>query len=226
MKTEELPMSALHLEEAVGATRSDSVYERLREAIVTGRARPNERLIESELADRLQVSRTPIRESLQRLAAEGLVVTRRRGWVVLEHTSAEIREIYEARAALEGYCARLAAERATEAQLKEIASFHRGDPKRILKSSRQHLVEVNDRFHDAIIVAAQNERLAEMIRRKRAYYFNFRIAQLYSDEEAKASIAGHQAIVRALLHRDPNRAEREMREHIDLALTVILAKLH
>jgi len=218
-------MSALHLERAVSAMRSDDVYERLREAIVTGRARPNERLIEAELAERLQVSRTPIRESLQRLAAEGLVVSRRRGWVVLEHTSTEIREIYEARAALEGYCARLAAERATEAQLKEIASLHRGDPKRILKSSRQHLVEVNDRFHDAIVAAAQNKRLADMIRRNRTFYFTFRIAQLYSDEEADASIAGHLAIVRALLQRDSNRAERAMRAHINLALAVILAKL-
>lgn len=225
MNTEESPMSALHIQRCVAATRSDDVYERLREAIVTGRARPNERLIEAELADQLEVSRTPIRESLQRLAAEGLVVSRRRGWVVLEHTSAEIREIYEARAALEGYCARLAAERATAAQLKEIAALHRGDLKRIVKSSRQHLVEVNDRFHDAIIAAAQNERLAHMSRRNRTYYFNFRIAQLYSDEEVNASIAGHQAIVRALLHRDPDRAECEMRAHIDLALTVILAKV-
>lgn len=211
------------VERTVAPTRSDDVYERLRGAILTGRARPNERLIEAELADRLQVSRTPIRESLQRLAAEGLVVSRRRGWVVLEHTSVEIREIYEARAALEGYCARLAAQRATDAQLKAIASLHH--PKRNLKSSRQHLVEINDRFHDAILAAAQNERLADMIRRNRTYYFTFRIAQLYSDEEADASIAGHQAIVRALLQRDANRAEREMRAHIDLALAVILAKL-
>jgi DNA-binding GntR family transcriptional regulator len=225
MNTEEFPMSALHLEKPVAATRSDDVYERLREDIVTGRARPNERLIEVELADRLQVSRTPIREGLQRLAAEGLVVSRRRGWVVLEHTGAEIREIYEARAALEGYCARLAAERASDAQLKDIASFHRDEAKRILKSSRQHLVEVNDHFHDAIVAAAQNRRLADMIHRNRAYYFNFRIAQLYSDDEADTSIAGHQAIVRALLQRDSNRAEREMRAHIDLALAVILAKL-
>ncbi len=211
------------VERTVAPTRSDDVYERLREAILTGRARPNERLIEAELADRLQVSRTPIRESLQRLAAEGLVVSRRRGWVVLEHTSVEIREIYEARAALEGYCARLVAQRATDAQLKEIASLHH--PKRNLKSSRQHLVEINDGFHDAILAAAQNERLADMIRRNRTYYFTYRIAQLYSDEEADASIAGHQAIVRALLQRDANRAEREMRAHIDLALAVILAKL-
>jgi len=222
MKIEELQMSG-DVERTVAPTRSDDVYERLREAILTGRARPNERLIEAELADRLQVSRTPIRESLQRLAAEGLVVSRRRGWVVLEHTSVEIREIYEARAALEGYCARLAAQRATDAQLKEIASLHH--PKRNLKSSRQHLVEINDGFHDAILAAAQNERLADMIRRNRTYYFTFRIAQLYSDEEADASIAGHQAIARALLQRDANRAEREMRAHIDLALAVILAKL-
>jgi len=222
MKIEELQMSG-DVERTVAPTRSDDVYERLREAILTGRARPNERLIEAELADRLQVSRTPIRESLQRLAAEGLVVSRRRGWVVLEHTSVEIREIYEARAALEGYCARLAAQRATDAQLKEIASLHH--PKRNLKSSRQHLVEINDRFHDAILAAAQNERLADMIRRNRTYYFTFRIAQLYSDEEADASIAGHQAIARALLQRDANRAERAMRAHIDLALAVILAKL-
>ncbi|MGD0470689.1 MAG: GntR family transcriptional regulator [Terriglobales bacterium] len=222
MKIEELQMSG-DVERTVAPTRSDDVYERLREAILTGRARPNERLIEAELADRLQVSRTPIRESLQRLAAEGLVVSRRRGWVVLEHTSVEIREIYEARAALEGYCARLAAQRATDAQLKEIASLHH--PKRNLKSSRQHLVEINDGFHDAILAAAQNERLADMIRRNRSYYFTFRIAQLYSDEEADASIAGHQAIARALLQRDANRAERAMRAHIDLALAVILAKL-
>jgi DNA-binding GntR family transcriptional regulator len=222
MKIEELQMSG-EVERTVAPTRSDDVYERLREAILTGRARPNERLIEAELADRLQVSRTPIRESLQRLAAEGLVVSRRRGWVVLEHTSVEIREIYEARAALEGYCARLVAQRATDAQLKEIASLHH--PKHNLKSSRQHLVEINDRFHDAILAAAHNERLADMIRRNRTYYFTFRIAQLYSDEEADASIAGHQAIVRALLQRDANRAEREMRAHIDLALAVILAKL-
>ncbi len=222
MKIEELQMSG-DVERTVAPTRSDDVYERLREAILTGRARPNERLIEAELADRLQVSRTPIRESLQRLAAEGLVVSRRRGWVVLEHTSVEIREIYEARAALEGYCARLVAQRATDAQLKEIASLHH--PKRNLKSSRQHLVEINDGFHDAILAAAQNERLADMIRRNRTYYFTYRIAQLYSDEEADASIAGHQAIVRALLQRDANRAEREMRAHIDLALAVILAKL-
>src|SRR3954471_15798899 len=91
------------------ANRTDSVYEQLRSEIVRGQLRPNERLIEAELAERLQVSRTPIREGLQRLAADGLVASRLRGWIVYEHTLDQIRDIYETRAALEGFAARLAA---------------------------------------------------------------------------------------------------------------------
>jgi DNA-binding GntR family transcriptional regulator len=219
-----MPVSRLKRDE--GSTRSDGVYERLKEAIVTGRARPNERLIEVELAERLAVSRTPIRESLQRLAAEGLVASQRHGWVVREHRSAEIREIYEARAALEGYCARLAAERASEGQLKTIDSLHRDNTAGLSSSDRRdRLVNVNDQFHDAIIAAARNERLSNMIRGNRTYYFNYRIAELYTDEEAETALAGHDAIVRALLQRDPEAVEREMRSHIDIALRVILTKI-
>ena len=219
-------MSVSRLRRDEGSTRSNGVYERLKEAIVTGRARPNERLIEVELAERLAVSRTPIRESLQRLAAEGLVASQRHGWVVREHRSAEIREIYEARAALEGYCARLAAERASESQLKAIASLHRDNTAGLSTSDRrERLVKVNDHFHDAIISAAQNERLSSMIRRNRTYYFNYKIAELYTDEEAETALAGHDSIVRALLDRDADAAEREMRSHIDIALRVILTKI-
>ncbi len=217
-------MVTRHLRNDTEGNRSDDVYKQLREDIVTGVCRPNGRLIEVELADRLKVSRTPIREALKRLASEGLVLSRRRGWIVREHTGDEIREIYEARAALEGYCARLAAKRGTEAQLKHIASLHRG-AKGTASSSRKRLVEVNESFHDAIITAAQNERLAELIHRNREYYFNFRIAKLYTDDEAQTSLEGHDAIVRALGERDGERAEREMRKHIDLALGLMLSKL-
>ena len=218
-----MPLSRLKRDE--GST-SDSVYERLKEAIVTGRARPNERLIEVDLAEKLAVSRTPIRESLQRLATEGLVASQRRGWVVCEHRGDQIREIYEARAALEGYCARLAAERASENQLKAIASLHRDNTVGLSTSvRRERLVNVNDHFHDAIISAAQNECLSRMIRTNRTYYFNHRIAELYSDEEAETALAGHDAIVCALLKRDPDAAEREMRSHINTALRVILTKI-
>ena len=208
-----------------GATRSDDAYNRLRDAIITGRVRPNERLVEADLALQLEVSRTPVRESLKKLAAEGLVISRRRGWIVREHTSDEIREIYEARSALEGYCARLAAQRGTDDEIQGIASISRREDKSILMSLRARLVEVNDLFHDAIISAAHNQRLVHMVRTNRNYYFNFQIASLYTDDEAEASLSGHEAITCALGDRDADRAEREMRQHIDLALTVILRKL-
>jgi len=107
----------------------------------------------------------------------------------------------EARAALEGYCAQLAAQRGTDAEIQVIASLPRGEDMGILKSSRERLVEVNDLFHEAIISAAHNERLAHIVRTNRNYYFNFRMAALYTDEEADASVAGHEAIICALLDR-------------------------
>ena len=218
-------MSTLRVVHDAVATRSDDAYKRLRDAILTGRVRPNERLVEAELAAQLDVSRTPVRESLKKLAAEGLVISRRRGWIVREHTRDEIREIYEVRSALEGYCAWLAALRGTDAEIQAIGAISRGADKTILKSLRERLVEINDLFHETILSAAHNERLVHIVLTNRNYYFNFRIASLYTDEEAEASLAGHEAIVSALLDRDADRAEREMRQHIDLALTSILGKL-
>src|SRR6266513_835967 len=86
-------------DEARPASTSDDVFERLRLAIVTGEIRPNTPLIEVDLAEALGVSRTPIRESLQRLAADELIVQRKRGWAVREYSPQEIQEAYEVRAA-------------------------------------------------------------------------------------------------------------------------------
>ncbi len=211
--------------EPMSATRSDEVYRRLHDAIVTGRIRPNERLIEAELAEWLEVSRTPIREGLKRLSTEGLVLSRRRGWVVREHTPQEIRQIYEIRAALEGFAARLAADRATETQLRRIAMIRDGKTPSLAQCPRDQLVGVNNRFHDAIVEASGNARIAEVIRHHGEHYFNHRIAMLYSDEEALRAIAQHESITQALLARDGDAAERLAREHVFDALAVTLAKL-
>ena len=93
---------------------TSDAYHRLRTEIIQGKIRPNERLIAADLAERLAISRTPVREALQLLASEGLVVGVKRGYVVRDHTAAEIRQIYEVRAALEGMAARLVAERAND----------------------------------------------------------------------------------------------------------------
>lgn len=208
------------------ARSTDDVYARLRSAIVEGDLRPNERMIETELADQLGVSRTPIREALQRLAADGLISGRARGWVVHEHTSEEIRQIYEARMALEGYSAFLAADRASDQQLVEIERIHSESISRAKKGHlREALVTLNEQFHSAVFDASANPRITELIAKNRDFYFNHRIASTYTEDEMEASLTSQGAIVEALIRRNARSAELAARKHVEQALGVIVSKL-
>ncbi len=200
------------------------VYAHLKRAIVHGEVRPNERLVELDLAAELDTSRTPVREALQLLAADGLVTSHKRSWVVREHTRGEIEEIYDVRAALEGYAVRLAAHRATDAELAQIAALHDREVGEVATSPRGHLVEVNDEFHSAIVDASHSQRMIDYVRRNSEFHFNHRIAVLYSDEEAAESIEGHRQLVEALIVRDGDGAEKLAREHIRIALELIFEK--
>lgn len=206
---------------------ASSAYNRLREAILRGELRPNERLVETELADWLELSRTPVREALGRLAFDGLVTSRKRGWAVREHTADEVREIHEVRAALEGMAAFLACARASDEAIAELATFHSSqNPERLAMPPSDYLVEYNEAFHRAVIVAASNERLEHFVRQNREFFFTYRIARLYTRDDSLASLAGHDKIVDALVARDGERAEAAMREHILEARDAIVAKLY
>ncbi|HZV52950.1 MAG TPA: GntR family transcriptional regulator [Candidatus Dormibacteraeota bacterium] len=204
-------------------TLADRVYERLRHAIVRGELRPNQRLVEADLAASLHVSRTPIREVLQRLEADGLVVSARRSWVVREHTADEIRQIFECRIALEGQAARLAAMRVDSARAEAIAAAAE-EVGRVIQD-RARRVEANDRFHDLVIEAAGNPMLMALIERSRLYHFNRRLAALYTEEELARSQDQHLRLVRALRDHDPEAAERVTHEHLETSLQTALAKL-
>lgn len=219
-------MSPLKPAPIVAATNlTVEVYERLRKAIVEGSIRPNERLIESDLAERLNVSRTPVRESMLRLAGDGLIVSVRRGWVVREHSAQEIRQVYEVRAALEGFAAYLAAERASDEELANIEAIHLRYSEQFQGSSRDERVAHNDEFHEAIIAATHNELLAQRIHDNSQYYFIHRIAGFLSDDEVDASIVGHGEQVQALLARDSVRAEQIVRSHVLRGLDKVLARI-
>jgi len=221
----ELPGAAARRAPAVSAGLADGVYQRLRSAIVRGDLRPNERLVEADLALWLEVSRTPVRECLQRLAAERLVANRRRGWVVLEHSIEDIREIYGVRAALEGYAAQLAARQASAEQVERIMALARIDPAGYAEPPRHGFVEYNQQFHDTVVESCGNARLAEAIRRSREYYFNYRIAAVYTAAEVAAAIGGHLAIGQAIQRREPEAAERLARNHVHEALEAAVIKL-
>lgn len=203
----------------------EAVYAALRERILRGVYRPNERLVERELARDLDGSRTPVREALLRLQAEGLVVAGRSGLQVREFTFEEIREAYEVRSALEGYAARLAASNATPAELDAIRTMTLQQQERLANEAmgRDDFVAVNDAFHDAVIAAAHNERLSQAVHSNRIYFFNSRLAALYSLDQSLAALDEHLEILATIAHRDGDAAERLVRQHVEAALGVIRA---
>jgi DNA-binding GntR family transcriptional regulator len=220
------PTSATEeLDRGTSTPRAEWVYELLRTRIAEGRIRPNTRLVETALADELQISRTPVREGIQRLAAAGYVVGGRGGWVVREHSALEIQEIYEARAALEGYASRLTAFRATEEELDVITRTHGAEGHRLMRLPREELVVVNDSFHNAIVEASGNKRLIELIASNRAFYFNYRIAEIYTSDEIERSIVQHEGIMGALWDRDGDRAEAVTRQHILTSVPIVISRL-
>ncbi len=214
------------VDERHGRSATDHVYHSVRSGILHGDFRPNERLIEVTIADRLGTSRTPVREALQRLATEGLIVGGRQGWAVREFTAVEIREIFEVRGALEGLATELAAERATDEQRKVIEEVHQREQELTgRRGARREQVELNDEFHEAVLAASGNRRLIDACERNLAYYFNHPVAATLSDDEAAATIGEHTAVVQAILARDVESAGRAARAHVTRSLELVLGNL-
>lgn len=203
---------------------TEDAHRRIRSDIIEGRIRPNMHLVAAELATQLQISRTPIREALQLLASEGLVIGTRRGYVVREHTVDEIRDIYEVRAALEEMAARRAAERGTREAIEALESLG-AHTKSSVNQDRDVIVDLNDAFHEAIMVTAGNSRLHNINQRNSEHFFNYNIARLYSHEEAADAIAGHARIMAAIKKGDGDAAAQAARDHVLEALVVTLQKL-
>jgi DNA-binding GntR family transcriptional regulator len=194
---------------------ADEVYGTLEAAIAGGRYRPNQRLVEQDLARELGISRTPVREALHRLEALGFVDSGRQAWTVREHTPEEISHLFEVRIALESHAALLAAERATPAELAALAALHeRAMPCDDL-SRRAELVQLNDEFHAAVLHAAHNPPLEQLARQYHRHHFNYRSARLYTEEQARAAIDEHGEIVAALRAGDPPRARASVIRHLE-----------
>jgi DNA-binding GntR family transcriptional regulator len=208
-----------------GGHVADRVYAELRQRILDGRHRLNEHLVETDLALDLASSRTPIRQALQRLEIEGLVIAARSGWMVREHTVDDIVHVYDVRLPLEGYAAYLAAERADEADLQGIADLNTAMRAMTHPDQRHDYVRLHDEFHDAILRATRNEVLRSAIQRYRDHPYNRRVAHLYTDEELLASGRSHDAMVAALLGRDAALAEQRTREHLELSREVTIRRL-
>lgn len=197
-------------------------YEKLRTAIVEGEFRPGERLVEQKIAERYDLSRTPIREAIRRLDAEGLVSSERnRGAIVREVGPDEIHDLYELRARLESYAAELAAERSTPDEVTELRVAVEGfgalvgDTERL--GSLDHVRELNDAngtVHSQIVAGAHHVRLASMLRRTVDIPLVFGAFRNFDLGDLQRSDLFHHLIADAIERGDGGRAAGLMREHI------------
>lgn len=199
----------------VSLPSSERVYTALRDQILTGTLLPNQRLVELQLASQFGLSRTPVREALKRLAAEGLVsLDAVRGMVVRHVDAAEVEDIYAIREVLDGLAGSLAAQHGTEADLGKLRLLTELMDESGRAQRWEAVVQINIKFHEVLYNASGNERLAFMarslqdaVRRYSALAFNgpSRVGQVVHE---------HAEIVAALEARDAARAERACRAHM------------
>jgi DNA-binding GntR family transcriptional regulator len=209
--------------EALVRNASAVATELIREAIVNGRLTPGQRLKEEELARELGISRTPIREALLVLQAEGLVdAAPNRGATVRAHTAEDLDDLYQLRALLEGHAARRAAGRLSDRQLDTLRdSCRRFDV--LGNGDVREIVRENLLFHNTILEGAASARLAQMVRKVIELPLVYKSYIWYSPDQQRISAHYHRQITKALEMHDGERAELIMKEHVFEARDVLVA---
>ena len=194
----------------------DVVFHTLREAILKGELKPGERLMELQLASKLGVSRTPIREAIRMLEQEGLAVTiPRRGAEVARMTEKDMKDVLQIREVLDELAVRLACDNITKEEIKELEkqmlqfenSTKQGDIKKI--------AEADVAFHDTIYHAAGNAKLVTMLDNMREQIYRYRVEYLKEGETRDVLVKEHEELTKAIRERDVERAKQLSFQHIE-----------
>lgn len=193
-------------------TTADAVYENLRQRIIGGKLPPGQRLRSDALATSLKVSRTPVREALRKLEAEGLVGHSPRGGLIVQELSEDdLTEIFLIREALEGLAARLAAESATPSETAELRHLIEdmeaavGEPK-LFRS-------LTGEFHRLVAQASHNRRLAQSLEALQDKVRQVQHSTLYLDDRPAVALKEHRDLIQAIERRDGEGAEAVARAH-------------
>jgi DNA-binding GntR family transcriptional regulator len=202
---------------------SEGVARIVRKAILDGRLQPGQPLRERALADELGISRTPIREALFILQGEGLVgMTPNRGATVRTITATDIAEIYSVRGLLESHAAALAAERVSDRELHRLDEAHHRIERLGDHASPQEQAEADLHLHGLIADAAGSHLLRTILGQVHAFTATYRSRYPYPPDQLRRANAQHKAIIDALRDRDPEGADRRMREHVGASRALAL----
>lgn len=205
----------------------DVVFNTLRQGILTGELKPGERLMEIHLANKLGVSRTPIREAIRKLELEGLVtMIPRRGAEVAQITEKSLRDVLEVRRALDALSVELACDRINDEELaalgKACESFEKavstGDPKKIAQADVE--------FHNIIVKAAGNTRLVQLINNLSEQMYRYRFEYIKDVSTHEQLIAEHRILFDCIQNKDKATAAKTAKLHIDNQENAIMRQLH
>ena len=193
------------------------VFDALREAIVSGRLKPGERLMELQLAEEMGVSRTPVREAIRKLELEELIITiPRKGAYVADLSLKDAAEVFEIRGSLEGLAANLAAERITEEEIESLERLLVQTKECINDKDIKKIVEKDEQFHGIIYIASRNKKLSGILNNLREQVYRFRVTSLTKNpRRLKGIYDDHEMILAAIGSRDPEQAEKLVRRHIE-----------
>ena len=194
----------------------DVVFNTLRKAILTGELKPGERLLEIHLANRLGVSRTPIREAIRKLELEGLVIMiPRRGAEVAQITEKSLKEVLEVRRALDALCAELACDRITteeEERLKQACDeFERATETKDATT----IAAADVALHDIIVQATGNSRLIQLINNLSEQMYRYRFEYIKDENRHDNLIDEHRMIYESIIRRDKEKAAAAAKLQID-----------
>jgi DNA-binding GntR family transcriptional regulator len=202
-----------------GVPSSERVYMQLRKAILMNELPPNTRLVEVQVAGELGVSRTPVREALKRLLAEGFVSRDPLGGLVVHAASpGDVDEAYPVREVLDGMAARLAAQRITPEDLIKLKVIHETMMAAMREDREEKAVLTNIAFHEAIYEISGNRRLLGLGRDLTEFVRRFSSEAYYDSPERRVEVvAEHAAILEAIEANDPDGAEDAARRHLRAA---------
>ena len=191
------------------------IFNSLREAIIIGELRPGERLMEVQLAEKMGVSRTPVREAIRKLELEGLVdMVPRKGAHVAELSVKDIMDVLEVRASLDGLATALAAERITDDELKELKFINGQFASYIEKENLNGSIKKDAEFHDIIYKASRNDKLLTILNNLREQVQRFRVIYLKDYSSPKNLIKEHNDIFDAVSTRTIESAQSFAKTHI------------
>ena len=193
----------------------DVVFQTLRQAILKGELKPGERLMEIQLAQKLGVSRTPVREAIRKLELEGLVLMiPRKGAEVARISEKSMRDVLEVRRSLEELAIELACERMTEEDFKELDLAQNAFKKAVAGGTAMEIAETDEAYHDIIYNSTGNTRLVQILNNLREQIYRYRVEYIKNPDNYPVLIAEHNAIAEGLKNRDKEAATLAMHKHV------------